>query len=205
MSFKWLDVAKQIQAIAQAGITFTENKYDVERYEQLRELSVKILTEFSDGDETHITDIFATEKGYQTPKVDVRGVVIRDNKILMVKETIDGKWSLPGGWCDVGLSAKENCEKEVFEEAGLKVTATKLLAVFDKHHHNHPQDIYHAYKLFFLCEEIGGKINIGMETSEVEFFNLNELPPLSIERNTDFQIKKAFEIALDSSHPTVFD
>lgn len=205
MSFKWLDVTKQIQAIAQAGLTFTENKYDVERYEQLRELSVKILAEFSDGDETHLTNIFATEKGYQTPKVDTRGIVIRENKVLMVKETIDGKWSLPGGWCDVGLSAKENCEKEVFEEAGLKVEARRLLAVFDKHHHDHPPDIYHAYKFFFHCEEVGGEINSGMETSEVKFFGKDELPPLSIERNTEFQIKKAFEIALDKNQPTIFD
>ena len=123
----------------------------------------------------------------------------------MVKETIDGKWSLPGGWCDVGLSAKENCEKEVFEEAGLIVKAKRLIAVFDKHHHSHPPDIYHAYKLFFQCEEVGGEINSGMETSEVNFFEIDNLPPLSVERNTAFQIEKAFEIALDTSLPTVFD
>ncbi len=131
-----------------------------------------------------LVDVFASEKGYQTPKVDVRGVVFRGNKILLVRETIDGRWSVPGGWADVGLTPLEVARKEVFEEAGLEVKPVRLLAVLDKMCHSHPPDMYHIYKIFILCEEQGGTLQNGMETSETGFFGLDELPPLSVPRIT---------------------
>jgi ADP-ribose pyrophosphatase YjhB (NUDIX family) len=192
--FKWLIIAKELQSIAQAGLTFCENKYDIERYQQIRALSVKIMHAYSDAPLNKITELFATEKGYQTPKVDVRGVVFRNGKILMVRETIDGFWTLPGGWADVNLSPFENVAKEVFEEAGLKIRPTRLLAVYDKSKDSeHPADIYHIYKMFIYCEDSGADINTGIETSDACWFDRHSIPPLSLPRITHTQIEKMFE------------
>jgi ADP-ribose pyrophosphatase YjhB (NUDIX family) len=193
LSYAWLDMAKRLQAIAQAGIEYSDNKYDIERYQQVRKLSVEIMHNFTGLKMNQLVDVFAKEKGYQTPKVDVRGVIFRSDKILMVRETIDGNWSVPGGWAEVGLTPFENVIKEVFEEASLQILPVRLLAVLDKKCHSHPPDLFHIYKIFVLCEEKGGVLHNGMETSEVEFFGLNELPPLSTPRITEEEIRLIFE------------
>jgi ADP-ribose pyrophosphatase YjhB (NUDIX family) len=194
MSFDWLHIAKELQAIAQAGIEFSENKYDLERYQQIREISVRIMHNYTDAPVEKIRDLFAFEKGYQTPKIDVRGVVFREGKILMVRETIDGMWTLPGGWADVGLSPFENAAKEVWEEAGIKVKPVRLLAVFDKLKHPHTPDIYHIYKMFILCKDSGQNIKNGMETSDAGWYGRNEIPSaLSLPRITLSQIETMFD------------
>jgi ADP-ribose pyrophosphatase YjhB (NUDIX family) len=193
MAFDWLDIAKKLQSIAQAGLEFAKDKYDLERYQMIREMSVRIMEEYSGAPIEKITGLFASEKGYQTPKVDIRGVVFRDGKILMVCEGIDGNWSLPGGWADVGYTPFEVAVKEVWEEAGLKVKPMKLLAVFDKSKHAHPPDIYHIYKLFILCEDLGGEIKPGMETLDVKWVGRHEQMPLSIPRISQQQIDIMFE------------
>jgi len=152
-----------------------------------------------------LNGIFGGENGYHTPNVDLRGVLFREYKILMVKETIDGKWSIPGGWADVGLTPSETVRKEVFEESGLIVTPVKLLAVLDKKCHNHPPDMYHIYKIFILCKENGGSLKGGMETSETGFFGLNELPPLSEPRITEEQIKMMFAFKEHERKAALFD
>jgi ADP-ribose pyrophosphatase YjhB (NUDIX family) len=205
MSFEWLDIAKQIQSIAQAGLTFTENKYDIDRYKQLRELSVKIMEELTGIGHEKLVRLFASEKGYQTPKVDIRGVVFREDKILMVKETIDGHWSLPGGWADVGYTPFEVAVKEVWEESGLIVRPVRLLAVLDKKSHAHPPDLYHVYKIFILCEETGGELTTSMETSEAGFFPPDELPPLSVNRITKEQIEMMFDFKNNPGKPAICD
>lgn len=205
MGFEWLEVARRLQSIAQAGLTFSEGRYDRDRYEQLRDISVDIMKNFTKADEGTIRNIFASEEGYQTPKVDVRGVVFREDKILMVREYADNRWSLPGGWCDVGLTAKENVEKEVFEEAGLKVNAVKVLAIFDKKCHPHPPDVHYTYKIFFLCTETGGMLKTGMETLDVSFFGKNELPHLSVDRNTESQILAMFRYLENPDREMMFD
>jgi len=192
-NLRLLEMAKRLQALAQAGLTYCENKYDIDRYQQLRELSVEILNELTGEDVLIIKDLFTFEKGYQTPKVDIRGVVFKEDKILMVRETIDGNWSLPGGWADIGLTPFEVAKKEVFEESGLEVRPIRLLAVHDKKCHPHPVDIYHVYKMFILCEITGGELRGSIETSEVNWFGLNELPPLSELRVTASQIQLMFE------------
>lgn len=202
--YKWLEIAQSLQSIAQAGLTYTENKYDVERYEQIMQLSKDILSDFSEIRMEKLHDIFKLEKGYLTPKVDVRAVIFREQKILMVKETSDGKWALPGGWADVGLTASEVVVKEVQEESGLDVSTVKLLAVFDKKCHPHPPEIYYVYKLFFLCKEIGGTLKTGIETSEVGFFESNELPDLSTDRNTLSQIELMFSLK-NNPRETLYD
>jgi len=202
--YKWLDIAQNLQSIAQAGLTYTENKYDVERYEQIMQMSKDIIADYSAMKMEKLDELFNLETGYLTPKVDVRGVIFRSDKILLVKETIDGKWSLPGGWADVGLTASEVVEKEVKEESGLEVKSTKLLAVFDKKCHPHPPEIYYTYKMFFLCQEIGGKIQTGIETSAIDFFAIDELPELSTNRNTKSQIEQMFELK-ENPQETLFD
>lgn len=156
-------------------------------------------------DKTVIKDLFASETGYATPKVDIRAVVFRDNKILMVRENTDGDWALPGGWGDIGLTPSEVAIKEVKEESGFEVKAIKLLGVLDKKFHPHPPSLYHVYKIFIQCEIIGGQPIEGIETSAVEFFAENELPTLSIARNTKTQIEMAFRNLKNPQEPVYFD
>lgn len=202
---KWIDVALRLQALAQAGLTYCENPYDIERYEQIREISIGIMENHSGLEESFIREVFLAEKGYPTPKVDIRAVTFRGEKILMVRERIDGRWSIPGGWADVGLSPFEIAEKETREEAGIQVKALRLLAVLDKMKHHHPPDIYHAYKLFILCEDNGESPSPGMETLDAAFFSPDELPPLSVERNTREQIGLMFEYLHDPGKPVICD
>lgn len=205
MNNKLLETAKQIQSLAQAGLAFSQNKYDIDRYQQLREISLKLMEQVIDIPIEKLTAIFSDEKGYQTPKVDVRGVVFRDDKILMVCETIDGLWSVPGGWADVGLTPFEVSKKEVFEEAGLVVEPVRMLAVLDKKSHKHPPDIFHIYKIFILCRETGGELIHGMETSQVGFFGMHELPLLSVTRITKEQIEMLFDFKNNPDKPAICD
>lgn len=199
-----LDYIKRVRAIAQNGLTYCENPYDIERYEELKELSFSMLNILTDAPIEKIKNFFTDEKGYQTPKVDVRAVVMKNDKILLVKEKIDGKWSLPGGWCDIGFSPSQMAKKEIWEEAGYEVSVEKLLALYDKECHGHPKDIYHIYKLFFKCSIIGGDGLGGMETSDVGYFSINDLPPLSLTRNTEEQISAMFDLYF-SDKETAFD
>jgi ADP-ribose pyrophosphatase YjhB (NUDIX family) len=203
--YPWLEIAKRLQAVAQAGLEYSDNKYDIDRYQQIRQISVEMVRDFTGLPMEKLVDVFASEKGYQTPKVDVRGVVFRGNKILLVRETIDGCWSVPGGWADVGLTPSEVARKEVFEEAGLLVKPVRLLAVLDKMCHSHPPDMYHIYKIFILCEEQGGTLQNGMETSETGFFGLDELPPLSVPRITTEQIRLMFDYKSNPHKPAICD
>ena len=204
-TIQWLDWAKKIQAISQAGLAFSKDVYDRERYEKLRALSVEILAHYTELDSSKIQDLFTNDTGYQTPKVDVRGVVFQNNQILLVRENEDGKWALPGGFCDIGLSPTENVTKEIFEESGFQVKTTRLLALFDKNKHLHPPDAYHYYKLFILCEIIGGKSEIGIETNCVQFFAEDDLPSLSTHRNTASQLNMMFEFLKNPAKETIID
>jgi ADP-ribose pyrophosphatase YjhB (NUDIX family) len=203
--YPWLELSKHLQSIAQAGLAYSENKYDIERYQQIRKAALEIMRDFTGLSMDMLQGIFTSEQGYQTPKVDVRGVVFRDDKILMVHETIDDRWSVPGGWADVGLTPYEVARKEVLEESGLEVLPVRLLAVLDKKCHRHPPDLYHIYKVFILCREQGGQLKAGMETSDSGFFGLDELPPLSEARITREQIELLFEFKRDPSKMAVCD
>ncbi len=204
-SFGWLSVAKRLQAIAQAGLSFSESGYDMERYEEIREISTKMISHYTEEDFSKVKKLFAEGKGYQTPMVDVRAVVFKDGKILLVKEKVDGRWSLPGGWADVGYSPAQVAAKETREEAGFEVQAKKMLAVFDKKFHPHPPEPYYVYKIFLLCECLGGKASAGTETSDVRFFSRSALPPLSEERNTSGQVKMMFAYLDDSGKEVYFE
>ncbi|MFJ7725316.1 NUDIX hydrolase [Neobacillus sp. NPDC097160] len=205
MGPKWLEWAKQLQSISQAGLTYSKDVYDLERFEQIRNISVEILSHYTGMDQLVLRDLFANETGYATPKVDIRAVVFRDQKILMVRENTDGNWSLPGGWGDIGLTPSEVAVKEVKEESGFDVRAIKLLGVLDKKCHPHPPSPYHVYKMFIQCEITGGQATKGIETNAVEFFAEKELPALSIARNTESQIKLVFKHLHNPQEPVYFD
>lgn len=205
MEPKWLDWAKQLQSIAQAGLTYSSDAYDLERFELIRNISFEMLSQQTQMDMTVIKDLFANETGYVTPKVDIRAVVFKDNRILMVRENTDGNWSLPGGWGDIGLTPSEVAVKEVKEESGFEVKAIKLIGVLDKKCYPHPPSLYHVYKMFIQCEIIGGQPKEGIETCAVEFFPENDLPELSIARNTESQIQLAFKHLHNPQEPVYFD
>jgi len=191
----WLETAKRLDAIAQAGITFSTNPYDLERFEEIRAISHSMLNEYTGTPIERIPELFSHEVGYPTPKVDIRGIVIRENKILLVKEKLDQHWALPGGWADIGYSPREMAVKEVFEEAGLNVQAVRLLAVLDKKFHDHPPSPFHVYKFFILCQDNGGMPVPGHETFDAGFFAIDKLPPLSTERNTENQIRSMHRLS----------
>ena len=205
METKWLEWAKRIQAVSQAGIAFSKDVYDIERFEELREISLEIMAEHTDVEMEKLTQLFANETGYQTPKVDVRGVVFKDNRILMVRENYDLHWSLPGGFCDIGYSPSENIVKEIKEESGFDVVPTRIIALLDSNKHPHPPQPYHYYKIFILCELVGGAANIGIETNDIDFFQVDQLPALSANRNTESQIEMMFQFLEDPHKETILD
>ena len=194
MSEKWLEWGQRLQAIAQNGLTYAENPFDIERYSQLREIAAEIISAHSGLTVERAADLFAQERGYATPKVDVRGVVFKDGGILLVRELVDdGRWTLPGGWVDVGESPSEAVVREVREESGYETRPVKLLAVYDKRRHEHPPDLMHIYKLFILCELLGGSASRSAETEGAEFFAEDGIPELSMGRTTHGQITRMFE------------
>jgi ADP-ribose pyrophosphatase YjhB (NUDIX family) len=190
----WLDWCSRLQAIAQTGLTFARDPYDIERYKQIRELSEEMLAAGSGAKIEFINDLLEKDAGYATPKIDVRAVVFRGDRLLLIREKTDGCWAPPGGWGDPGESLSENVVREVWEESGYRVRATKLLAVFDRAKHPHePQFPYHIYKHFIRCEIIGGSATESIETDGAEFFAENALPELSNTRITSWQVHRMFE------------
>ncbi|WP_375515563.1 NUDIX hydrolase [uncultured Nostoc sp.] len=205
MEPKWLEWAQKLQAIAQNGLTYSENPFDIERYKQLRAITTEIMATYSNVEHSYVLDLFSREVGYATPKVDVRGAIFRDDTILLVKERADGCWTLPGGWADVGESPSEVVVKEVYEESGYQARAIKLLAVYDRDKQGHPPFPFYVYKLFFKCELIGGSPSSSIETEEVGFFAEHALPELSIGRVTPAQITRLFQHYRQPDLPTDFD
>ena len=201
----WLKWAIEIQSLAQAGLAYTNNVYDIERYERLREIAAEMVAEKSNISLEKVKDLFCNEKGYQTPKIDTRAAIFKDNKIILVHEN-DGTWALPGGWCDVLESIESNTLKEVREEAGLEAKAIKIIAIQDRNKHNKPVYAYGICKVFVLCEAIGGAFVENIETTETKYFSLDEIPEnLAEEKTSKEQIKMCFEAANSENWQTLFD
>ncbi|MHC1737803.1 MAG: NUDIX hydrolase [Ignavibacteriaceae bacterium] len=196
---------QKLVALTQAGLTYCEDIFDLERYAEIKEISEELISSLTGDKIERVKEFYPDSGGYLTPKVDVRAVVMRENKILLVKEKADERWSLPGGWADIGITPAENAVKEVREESGFEVKVIRLLGVQDKRKHSPQTSYMYIYKLFFLCEITGGDAVIGTETTGVRFFGLNELPPLSVGRNTEEQIRLMFRMAEDESILPVFD
>ena len=207
MSTEWLDWVKQLQAIAQSGLTYANDPYDVERYEQVRRIAAEIAASHSEEVADRIAVLFSAESGYATPKLDIRAVVLdEEERVLLVREKEDELWTLPGGWVDVGESPSESVKREVKEESGYEVRAVRLLALWDRDKHPHPPIPFHVYKLYFQCELLGGNpLVASTETEGVGFFSKHALPELSLGRVTPQQIGRLIELATDGEESAAFD
>src|SRR5215212_5926952 len=202
---QWLRWSRHLQAIAQDGLTYTRDSYDLGRYEQLRDLAAEILAAHSTGTLEEARDLLALEVGPATPKVDVRAAVFREGRILLVKERGEEGWSVPGGWADVGESPSEAAARETLEESGYRVRPVRLLAVYDRDRRGHPPMAYHVYKLVYLCEVLDEESLSDVDNDGTRFFGEHELPELSVTRVTRAQISRFFEQHRDPSLPTDFD
>ncbi len=200
-----LDWARKVQAIAQNGLLFSKDSFDRERYTQLKDLSDSILAAELDIPIGTARALWEKEDGYVTPKVDVRGGVFDGDKVLLVRERSDGRWTLPGGWVDVNDAPSEAVVREIYEESGYRARTTKLAMLVDKNRHPHPPSVHHIYKLFFLCELTGGAARTSNETDGVDFFPVNSLPELSVGRALSSQIERLYAHQLNKALPTDFD
>ena len=202
---KWLKWAIEIQSLAQAGLTYTDNVYDIERYERLREIAAEIIEEKSNISLEKVKDLFCNENGYQTPKIDTRAAIFKDDKILLTHEN-NGTWAMPGGWCDVLESVKSNTKKEVKEETGLDVETIKIISIQDRNKHNKPIYAYGVCKIFVLCNVIGGEFIENIETTEIKYFSLDKIPNnLAEEKTNNEQIEMCFKAYKDEKWQTQFD
>jgi ADP-ribose pyrophosphatase YjhB (NUDIX family) len=201
-----LNYAKRLKAMAHLGLTYANNEFDTERYHELEKISLEMM-EMATGQPFEVlSDYFHNQKEYITPKVDVRAVIFNEKKeILMVKEKVDGKWSLPGGWADIGHTPTEIAVKEAFEETGFTVKPLKLLAVLDKRCHPHPPQLDYVYKIFIQCEITGGESSIAFDILDVNFFDQNAIPELSEDRTLSSQIDLMFEYLADPGKEVVID
>jgi ADP-ribose pyrophosphatase YjhB (NUDIX family) len=201
---KWLGWAREIFSLSQSGLTYSGNQYDIERYKRLQEITAEIIESQSEISKAAALDSFSMQAGYITPKVDVRGAVIRDGKILLIQERADNHWAMPGGWADLGDSPATVAEREVWEESGYRVKAEKVVAVIDANRIE-PFEFYHAYKLIFLCQLLDGEPRTSYETLAVDFFNPNHLPPLSGYRTNESMVEEVFAHVREPNRPTAFD
>lgn len=202
---EWLVIGREMRAIAQIGLTFCTDPFDRQRFERIRELGASLIARGGEEDLEKVLGLFRQDAGYATPKVDVRGAAFRDGKVLLVREISDGCWTLPGGWADVNQTPAQCVVREIAEESGFEARALKLAAVHDYRKRHPPRHIDSIYKLFFICELIGGSAQPSDETSEVGFFSRDALPPLSRGRTTEEQIALMYAHAQSPELPTQFD
>ena len=203
---QWLAWARRLQAIAQSGLTYCQDKFDIQRYYEIRDIAAEMMaSEAALPAPGLLQKLFAQQSGYATPKIDVRIAAFQHERILLVRELEDGCWTLPGGWADVGEPPSIAATREAREESGYEVRVTKLAAVFDRDLHDHPPYIFHTYKLFFLAELAGGAPWDSHETADAQFFAEDNLPPLSLNRVTPSQIAHMFEHLRHPDLPTSFD
>jgi ADP-ribose pyrophosphatase YjhB (NUDIX family) len=201
---QWLVWAQEIFSLSQSGLTYSGNEYDIERYKRLQEITAEMIASHSQVSKESVLDSFSMQAGYITPKVDVRGAVVRDGKILLIQERADDNWAMPGGWADLGNSPASVAEREVWEESGFRVKAEKVVAVIDANRLE-PLEFYHAYKIIFLCRLLEGEPRTSYETLAVDFFDLEHLPPLSVYRTNEAMLQEVFAHVEDPERPTAFD
>jgi ADP-ribose pyrophosphatase YjhB (NUDIX family) len=203
-SSQWLIWAREIFSLSQSGLTYSENPYDIERYRRLQEITAEIIASQSKVSKESVLDSFSMQAGYITPKIDVRGAVIQDGKILLIQERADHRWAMPGGWADLGNPPASVAEREVWEESGYRVKAEKVVAVLDANRIE-PMEFYHAYKIIFLCRLLDGEPRTSHETLAVDFFDPNQLPPLSSYRTNEDMLREVFAHVENPNRPTAFD
>jgi ADP-ribose pyrophosphatase YjhB (NUDIX family) len=201
----WLRWAREIQALGQTGLTYSQSDYDIQRYGRLLEIAAEIVQSQTGLAAEPILRNFAVQPGYATPKVDVRGAVLREGRILLVRERSDGNWCMPGGWADVGALPSEMVEREVWEESGFRVAARKVIGVYDANRSGTPIEFYHAYKLVFMCEIAGGEARPSSETFAVDFFSFDDMPSLSEARTNERHLRDVAAHLRDPGRPVDFD
>lgn len=202
---KWLEIARELQKLAQTGTAFAETGYEKDRYKRLNEITAEIIHHHTILEKESVAKVLMGHPGYATPKIDVRAAVIKDGKILLVQECTDNCWAMPGGWADVGDIPSEVAVRECKEESGFDVKPIKVIGVYDANRVGGRLEFFHAFKIIFLCELVGGEAQTSDETLDVKFFNFNKLPPLSLNRTNE---KHLNEIELHLSNPerkTFFD
>ena len=200
-----LDLSRRLLALSQTGLHFTAEEYDRERYREIGDIATRLLELQSNVAADAVRQAWFVEDGYATPKVDVRGAIFRDNRVLLVRERVDDKWTVPGGWADVNDSPSSAILKEIEQESGFTARVLKLAAIYDRNKRNHPAYLFHSWKLFFVCEITGGEARTSYETTAVEFFPLDALPELSTGRSNAEQIRRMHQHHLDPNLPTEFD
>ena len=196
--------AKELQSSAQAGLFYSRDPFDQERYRRIREIAAEMVAMRTDIPLEKVTGLFCGDVGYQTPKVDTRAAIFCGGKILLVCEN-SGRWSMPGGWCEYNISPAENAVKEAMEEAGLDVVVRRVISVQDRDKHNQPPYAYGVVKIFYQCEEIGGSFVPNIETSASRYFSLDELPPLAEEKCTEEQVRMCFAAYENDGWKVQFD
>jgi ADP-ribose pyrophosphatase YjhB (NUDIX family) len=201
---QWIDWAREIFSLSQAGLTYSRNEFDIERYKRLQEITAEMIESQSGISTDSVLESFSMQAGYTTPKIDVRGAVVHEGKILLIQERADGKWAMPGGWADLGNAPASVAEREVWEESGFRVKAEKVVAVIDANRIE-PMEFYHAYKIIFLCQLLDGEPRTSHETLAVDFFDPNDLPPLSRYRTNESMLQEVFAHVQDPHRPTAFD
>lgn len=202
---KWLEWAREIQQLCQTGLTFSESEYESQRYKRLTEIAAEITAAQSNVNTESLTEIFLAHPGYATPKVDIRAAIIENNKILLVQEKMDKKWAMPGGWADVGESPATAIIRETKEESGLEVIPNKIIGVYDANRNGRPLEFFHAYKIVFLCEKLGGNLKASAETIAVDYFRFEDLPELSTARTNTKHIKDVHKHLNNPALSTLFD
>lgn len=202
---RWLEWAREIQALAQTGLAYSASVHDTQRYRRLMEIAAKIMESHAGLAKEPVLNHFMAQPGYATAKVDVRGAVVRDEKILLVQERSDLHWSMPGGWADVGEYPSEMVKREVWEESGFDVVPQKVIGVYDANRSGRPLHFYHAYKVVFLCRVVGGASRPSDETMAVDFFSFDNLPPLSTNRTHIRHLQEVLAHVKDPRRPAAFD
>jgi ADP-ribose pyrophosphatase YjhB (NUDIX family) len=202
---QWLDWAREIQALCQTGLTYSKSEYETLRYRRLLEIAAEMAARQTGGDPEKMLQDFLHQPGYATPKVDVRGAVVRDGKILLVQERSDGRWCMPGGWADVGDIPSAMVAREVLEESGFEVRPRKVIGVYDANRGGTPLSFFHAYKVVFHCELLGGEAKPSVETAAVDFFPFHRLPPLSSARTGERHLAEVQAHLADPLRPAAFD
>jgi ADP-ribose pyrophosphatase YjhB (NUDIX family) len=199
-----MEWAQEIFSLSQAGLTYSQNEFDIQRYKRLQEITAEMIASRSDLEKEAVLEGFSMQTGYITPKVDVRGAVVHEGKILLVQERMDGRWAMPGGWADLGNTPASVAEREVWEESGYRVKAEKVVAVLDANRIE-PLEFFHAYKLIFLCRLLDGEPRTSYETLAVNFFDPDDLPSLSLFRTNEDMLREVFAHVQDPLRPTAFD
>jgi len=200
-----LELARRLHALARTGLHFCGNEYDRQRYEEIERIAAELLAGREPADRDALLALWRGETGYVTPKVEVRGAMFRDDRVLLVRETADGRWTLPGGWAAVNESPSQAVEKEIEQESGFRARAVKLAALYDRSRHGHGETLFHGWKAFFLCEITGGEARGSYETDAVGFFAPDDLPPMSLGRSTPRQVARMLEHWRERALPTDFD